>query len=203
VLREPTSVDSRASLPIGRYLTLGDLCSCTSTYQRFAQEIQPFPLAPESLDALEQLAAAILDPILGHFGRERFQLTYGFCSHDLRRHLERRNPETGKPFGRICPEVDQHMARELGARSGKPVCAHGGAAVDFRIRDLSSRDLVSWMLERALPFDSLYYYGPDRPVHVSHGPSHRRAVWAFNESNTPTTRGIEDWVRRARELKPR
>ena len=26
------------------------------------------------------------------------------------------------------------------------------------------------------PFDRLYFYGADRPIHVSHGPEHRRQV---------------------------
>jgi hypothetical protein len=29
----------RASLPIGQYLTLGELCTCTQTYQQFSQNI--------------------------------------------------------------------------------------------------------------------------------------------------------------------
>lgn len=190
-------------LPLGRHLNLWDLCSCTNTYRRFAEAIEALPVAPESVEALRLLAEELLDPILDRFGRERFELTYGFCSHDLRRHLARTDPQTGKPFGRIYPKVDQHMARERAVKSGEPVCAHGGAAVDFRIRDLDSRELVDWILDQGLPFDSLYFYGPERPIHLSHGPCHRRALWTFNASNAPTTRGLEAWVERARTLKPR
>lgn len=195
-------MDIRPDTRLGRYLTLWDLCTCTDTYRRFAKAIQPLPVVPESLEALQQMAEALLDPLIDHFGQERFQLTYGFCSHDLRRHLLDKDPETGKPFGRIYPKVDQHMSLERGVKSGKPICDHPGAACDFRVRDLDSRDLVDWILDRGLPFDSLYFYGPDRPIHLSHGPAHRRAVWTFNSANVPTTKGIEDWVQRARVLRP-
>jgi pantothenate kinase len=35
------------------------------------------------------------------------------------------------------------------------------AACDFRIVDLESDRLTEWILERQLPFDSLYFYGSD------------------------------------------
>jgi len=28
---------------------------------------------------------------------------------------------------------------------------------------------VEWILEQQLPFDSLYFYGSDRPIHISYG----------------------------------
>lgn len=188
---------------LGNSLTMRDFCTCTRTWRLFRDEIaSPYPSSPESQVALEALARELLDPVIACFGRERFEMTYGFCSDDLRRHLLRKDPSTGRRYGRIDPRVDQHMAYER-RPDGKLYCERPGAACDFRIRDLSSRDLVEWILERGLPFDSLYYYGPDRPIHLSHGAEHRRAVWAFTPTGVPTRKGIEDWVERAKNLRPR
>lgn len=65
-----------------------------------------------------------------------------------------------------------------------------GAACDFRIMGLESDRLVEWILEQQLPFDSLYYYGGDRPVHISYAPQHRGAIWSFTEKGTPTRKGM-------------
>jgi hypothetical protein len=56
-----------------------------------------------------------------------------------------------------------------------------GAACDFRILDLPSNDLVDWIVAQKLPFDSLYFYGANRPIHISYGPKHKRETWAFTE----------------------
>jgi hypothetical protein len=34
------------------------------------------------------------------------------------------------------------------------------------------------------PFDRLYYYGPDRPIHVSYGPDHSREFVDMIESRS-------------------
>lgn len=152
--------------PLGRHLALGEFCTCSSTWATFRAEIDPLPRQPETVAALGDLATHLLDPLIDHYGRERFRLTYGFCSPDLRRCLERIDPATGRRRGRIAPELDQHMAFERNRR-GKPYCGRPGAAADFRILDEGSDQLVDWILERALPFDSLYFYGPDRPIQLS------------------------------------
>jgi hypothetical protein len=61
-----------------------------------------------------------------------------------------------------------------------------GAACDFRILDLPSDALVDWIVAQGLPFDSLYFYGADRPIHISYGPQHKRDIWAFTAWGTPT-----------------
>ncbi|MBP8134145.1 MAG: hypothetical protein KAY13_07730, partial [Zoogloea sp.] len=35
--------------------------------------------------------------------------------------------------------------------------------------------VAKWIAEM-LPFDRMYVYGPDRPIHLSYGPSHSRQV---------------------------
>lgn len=171
---------------MGKYLTLEEFCTCTQTYQRFADQIDPFPRnLAETLPALESLCEHILAPVIDRFGRERFQLTYGFCSVDLKRWLAQKDPTTGKKYGIATPSLDQHMAHEKN-RNGRYYCKRLGAACDFRILDLPSDDLVRWIVAQGLPFDSLYFYGVDRPIHISYGPQHKREMWAFTTKGTPT-----------------
>lgn len=69
-----------------------------------------------------------------------------------------------------------------------------GAACDFRIMGLEGDRLVEWVLEQQLPFDSLYYYGSDRPIHISYAPQQRRNIWTFTDGGVPTRKGIEKWI---------
>jgi hypothetical protein len=71
------------------------------------------------------------------------------------------------------PSVDQHAAHEHNRR-GLPVCARG-AAVDFIVEDESMREVARWIVANT-PFDRLYFYGADLPVHLSYGPEQARQV---------------------------
>lgn len=174
---------------IGQYLTLEDLCTCTQTYRRYGDQIDPYPQRPtETIPALVALCEQILDPVIEAFGRDRLHLTYGFCSPDLKRGLAKTDPATGRKHGRVSPNLDQHMAHEVN-RNGRYYCDRLGAACDFRIQALPSDALVAWIVAQALPFDSLYFYGRDRPIHISHGPQHKRAMWTFTEQGTPIPLG--------------
>ena len=102
-----TETLDRASLPIGQYLTLGELCTCTHTYQQYHQSIDPFPQSLESLEALTTLCTHLIDPIIQHFGKAQFELTYRFCSVDLKRFLAQTNPATGRKNGRVDPSLDR------------------------------------------------------------------------------------------------
>ena len=68
------------------------------------------------------------------------------------------------------------------------------AACDFQIVGLESDRLVEWIPEQRLPFDSLYYYSSERPVHISYSPQHKRSIWAFTSNGVPTKKGIEKWI---------
>jgi len=184
-------------MQIGQYLTLEEFCTCTQTYQKYADRIDPYPEnLEETIPALEALCHHILDPVIAHFGRERFQLTYGFCSKDLKRFLAQKDPETGIKNGRVDPSRDQHMAHEKN-RNGKYYCDRLGAACDFRIVGLKSDRLVEWILEQQLPFDSLYYYGGDRPIHISYSPQQKQSIWTFTDRGVPTRRSIQQWIEQA------
>ena len=181
-------------MQIGQYLTLEEFCTCTQTYQKYADQIDPYPENfEEIIPALEALCHHILDPVIAHFGRERFQLTYGFCSKDLKRFLAQKDPETGIKNGRVDPSRDQHMAHEKN-RNGKYYCDRLGAACDFQIVGVESDRLVEWILKQQLSFDSLYYYGSDRPIHISYAPQQRHNIWTFTDEGVPTRKGIEKWV---------
>ncbi|MBW4482079.1 MAG: hypothetical protein KME14_06020 [Tildeniella torsiva UHER 1998/13D] len=175
-----------AVVSLGRYLTLEEFCTCTQTYRKYADQIDPFPKNPEgTLPALEALCQHIIDPVIDAFGRDRFQLTYGFCAVDVKRWLAKKDPVTGVKHGRVSPNLDQHMAHEVN-RNGRYYCDRLGAASDFRILDLPSNDLVDWIVAQGLPFDSLYFYGANRPIHISYGPQHKQDIWAFTSKGTPT-----------------
>ena len=138
--------------PCGRFLRYRDLIECGETQARTG--LPNLPKTPDSYTALLDLATHILDPAIDYFGMVR--LTYGFCSPALAKEIP----------GRIAPELDQHTAHELNRR-GKPVCARLGAAVDFLVEDEDMAEVARWIMAN-LPFDRLYFYGKDRPIHVSY-----------------------------------
>ena len=76
--------------------------------------------------------------------------------------------------GRIDPKRDQHAAHERN-RLGNLVCPRLGAAVDFIIADEEMLEVAQWVAENT-PFDRLYFYGADKPIHVSYGPEQSRQV---------------------------
>jgi len=149
--------------PLSRHFSLDDLCHAGETWRRLADLAQArgegmpvnLPLQPESLASLAGLAIGILDRVVDRFGA--IEITYGFASPSLTRHVD----------GRIRPKLDQHAASEVGKRG--PVCDRRGAAVDFRVPGLSSRELARFVVAD-LPWDRLYFYGDDRPIHVSWHP---------------------------------
>jgi hypothetical protein len=146
--------------PCGKYHTFGEFIECGETWA--SSGLSNLPKRSESYNALHDLAAQILDPVIDYFGMIR--LTYGFCSPELAREIP----------GRIDPKRDQHAAHELN-RLGNPVCPRLGAAVDFIVEDESMLEVAQWIVANT-SFDRLYFYGDDLPVHVSFGPEHSRKI---------------------------
>jgi hypothetical protein len=72
------------------------------------------------------------------------------------------------------PSRDQHAAHEHNRR-GQPVCARLGAAVDFIVDDENMGEVARWIVANT-PFDRLYCYGDDLPLHLSYGPAQARQV---------------------------
>jgi DNA phosphorothioation-associated putative methyltransferase len=146
--------------PCGAYLTFRQLIECGETQARTG--FDNCPRQPDSYTALLELALNILDPVIDYFGMIR--LTYGFCSPALARQIP----------GHIDPKRDQHAAHEVN-RQSRLVCERLGAAVDFLIEDENMREVAQWIVVNT-PFDRLYFYGEDLPIHVSFGPNHDRQI---------------------------
>jgi len=89
------------------------------------------------------------------------------------------------------------MAYEV-KKNGKYYCERLGAACDFLIVDEKSDRIIEWILRARLPFDSIYFYGADRPIHISYGLQHKRDIWTFTAKGTPTKKGIESWTELAK-----
>jgi DNA phosphorothioation-associated putative methyltransferase len=143
--------------PCGHYLTYRQLIECGETQQTLG--LPNFPTQADSYTALFELATNVLDPVIDYFGMIR--LTYGFCSHDLSNLIKKR----------VAPKLDQHSAHELNTRNNF-ICPRLGAAVDFIVEDENMREVADWVAENTL-FDRLYFYGDDRPIHVSYGPEQK------------------------------
>lgn len=142
--------------PCGRFLRFRDFIECGETQNR--ENIPNLPARVESYYALCDLALNVLDPVIDWYGD--IQLTYGFCSAELAKRIP----------GRIAPKLDQHAACELN-RNKNPICPRLGAAADFLVEDEDMLEVAQWVVSNT-PFDRLYFYGNDRPIHVSYGPSH-------------------------------
>ncbi|MCF7978506.1 MAG: DNA phosphorothioation-associated putative methyltransferase [Chromatiaceae bacterium] len=165
----------------GRFLTFRQLIECGETCERLLAErnrngngngdgdsnghghaFDNRPKHPESYTALLELAEQVLDPVIDWFGM--IHLTYGFCSPALAPQIP----------GRIDPKRDQHAAHERN-RLGNLICPRLGAAVDFIIEDEDMREVAEWVATNT-PFDRLYFYGADQPIHVSYGPEDSRQI---------------------------
>jgi DNA phosphorothioation-associated putative methyltransferase len=144
----------------GRFLTYRDLIECGETQSRLT--INNLPESAASYAALLDLATNILDPTIEYYGSVR--LTYGFCSNRLRSHIKKR----------VAPQLDQHAAHELNSK-GQLVCSRLGAAVDFIVEYEDMSEVVKW-ISGNLVFDRIYYYGHDRPIHVSFSDTPARQI---------------------------
>jgi hypothetical protein len=157
--------------PCGKHFVYRDLIECGETWRRLAcvdattgpgRPFANLPHAAETFAAMRALCAAVLDPLVDRFGR--LELTYAFASSGLTRQIA----------GRIYPSLDQHAGHELN-RAGKPICERLGLAVDLLVPAADSRTAAAWIVEHTA-FDRLYFYGPDRPIHVSAGPDGARRI---------------------------
>jgi hypothetical protein len=161
------SLDRMAS----EFFSFRDLIDCGETWHRLAignQRLDNLPVQAATWQALSQLASTVLDAVWREFGP--VSLTFGFCSAELSRAIR------ATPNPRISPADDQHASCELNLRD-RPVCIHQGAACDFKVAGWEERmdEIASWIVH-SLDFHALYYYGPDRALHVSWGPKVRRMV---------------------------
>lgn len=132
-----------------------DLCAAGSTAQAYP-EIDNTPKSESSVRALESLVEQILEPIRAHFGS--LTITHGFTSLELINRV---------PSG-VTRGLDQHCSHELNTR-GSRICQRDGASADIYVAGIASGELARYV-HKYLPFDRMYLYGRDCPLHVSHSP---------------------------------
>lgn len=137
--------------PCGSTFTYRDFLECSDAWRD--HEVPNVPKEKATFEAFALLCRNVLDPVSREFGKP--VLTYGFCSSILARKITKG----------IAPKLDQHAGYELNQR-GARICQRDGFAADFYIKDMSSLLLGQWIVSRTA-FDRLYYYGSDRPLHVS------------------------------------
>jgi hypothetical protein len=53
-----------------------------------------------------------------------------------------------------------------------PICSRIGAACDFFVADEDMLEVAQWVVENT-DFDRLYFYGKDKPIHISIGPEQK------------------------------
>jgi DNA phosphorothioation-associated putative methyltransferase len=147
----------------GQHFVFRDFVECGEAQR--ATQLPNVPLNPATYNALHQLAADVLDPVIEYFGG--IKLTYGFSSPALSRHIN----------ARVAPKLDQHASCEH-RKNGDYVCERLGAACDFLVENENMREVAEWILDK-LPVDRLYFYGEDRPLHVSVGPQNKREAYAM------------------------
>ena len=152
------------------YLVYGDLIEAGETFNKSTLHNKPEQLA--SYIAIRDLSTFLLDPIIEEFGS--IDITYGFCSHQLSKKIP----------GRITPKLDQHSAFETNSL-GRRICKRDGAAVDFYVQKHkdSMRVVAKWIIEN-LPFDRLYFYGDDRPIHLSYAELPAKKAHSFTQTKS-------------------
>jgi DNA phosphorothioation-associated putative methyltransferase len=166
-----------ASIP-----SLDDLCGANFKYRDFVEcgqtqkrlGVSNVPLNPKTYNALSRLALEVLDPVIDYFGS--IVLTYGFSSSELAKKID----------SNIAPKLDQHSGHECN-RLGNPICDRLGIACDFIVEDESMLEVARWVASHT-NFDRLYFYGDDRPIHVSAGPENLKQVTLMLPSKTSNRR---------------
>lgn len=153
--------------PCGVNFTYRDFVECGETQLKLG--CTNIPKLPETFNALHGLATRLLDPLIDYFGA--IKLTYGFCSHELGKHIKER----------VAPKLDQHAAEER-KPEGSLICNRRGAACDFFVEDEDMREVADWAVKN-LPFDRLYFYGSDRPVHISWSPTPSLKAFEMRPTN--------------------
>ena len=113
--------------------------------------------SPDSKSYLEMLILEILIPTERKFGA--LTVTYGFTSSKLATYIAKHS-STG-----TSPQLDQHAACELNSKNNE-ISKRTGSACDFIVPNQSMAEITRFIVKN-LSFDRIYYYGDNRPIHVS------------------------------------
>ena len=162
--------------PCSKYFKYTDFIQCGATQKQ--TQLTNLPTDPRTITAIEDMARKILDPLVDQFGE--IKLSYGLCTNELLLQIKKR-PSPG-----IAPQLDQHAGYEVNSR-GKPICKRAGFACDFYTLNTDSLSVAQWIVKH-LPFDRLYFYDKNRPIHVSIAPENNFAITLLEQ--LPTERRI-------------
>lgn len=120
-------------------------------------DLDNHPISPLSKRSIELLINQILIPLEREFGK--INITYGFTSTKLKQYISKHAPAG------TAPKLDQHSASEINV-AGNQICERNGASCDIKIENYSSSEVVRYIVSK-LNYDRIYFYGAQRPIHVS------------------------------------
>jgi hypothetical protein len=106
---------------------------------------------------LEMLIAEILIPTERKF--DALTVTYGFTSSKLAAYIAKHSSSG------TAPQLDQHAVCELNSKNNE-ISKRTGSACDFIVPNQSMAEITRFIVKN-LNFDRIYYYGNNRPIHVS------------------------------------
>jgi hypothetical protein len=152
------SIDDQCS----KFFTYRDLIECSDTWKNNKKLIDNIPKEKDTFLGMQLLCKTILDPVEENFGK--IILTYGFASKQLTKFINKN----------IYPKLDQHSGYEKD-KKGNYLCSRLGQSVDFYILKKNSKNIAQWIINNIL-FDRLYFYGDERPIHVSVGPDNKKQI---------------------------
>jgi hypothetical protein len=130
--------------------------------------------SPSSAAWLKTLISEILLP-LQQLGEIR--VTYGFVGYELNKYIQKHSPSGTAPI------LDQHASCETNLKDHF-ICNRPGAACDILITGYEDRmQLVAQYIIQNLHYDRLYFYGRNRPIHVSVAPQNTYQLQVMNQSD--------------------
>ena len=165
-----------------KFFKYSDLINCGETFNN-NMYIDNLPKSQETFGAISELCKFILDPIHDKYGK--VVLTYGFASQNLTKIIKKD----------IYPKLDQHSGYEKN-KKGNYICKRLGMACDFYVENINSYEVARFIVQK-LPFDRLYFYERDRPLHVSIGPENKKLIvkmTKFNERKIPKVIKEENFI---------
>ena len=134
-----------------KYFKFSDFFECSDTFKM--SSISNIPKQLETYDAISYFSSEILDKVKDEF--KDVTLTYGFCGLELSKAIKKN----------IYPKTDQHAGYEKNLENDF-ICERKGFAADFFVKNKSSLEVAKWIVLNC-KFDRIYFYGNDRPIHVS------------------------------------
>lgn len=137
-------------------------------------QLKNSPKHTRTISAIKELATSLLVPVIEQF--DEIKITYGFCSNELHKQIKKQ-PNPG-----IAPQLDHYAGYELNSKN-TPICKREGFACDFYVARIDSLLLAKWIIEN-LKFDRLYFYGKNRPTHISIGSENKGAITLLEKSPT-------------------